>query len=176
MSVWTLDPMHSEVIFKAKHLVISTVTGRFQNFEVTLTTDEDEEFNRARIAFEADVKSISTNNDQRDTHLRSADFFNVKKYPKMTFTSQVFMAIDDRTFGLMGDLTIKDVTKKVELTAEFGGVVRDSYGNLKAGFDLIGELNRKDFNLTWDALTEAGGVIVSDVIKLEMHIQLIKQE
>jgi len=176
MSVWTADPTHSEVIFKTKHLVISTVTGRFQNFEVTLTTDEDEEFNRSLIEFSADVKSISTNNEQRDSHLRSSDFFNVKKYPKMTFKSQVFMAIDDTTFGLMGDLTIKDVTKKVELTAEFGGVVKDAYGNLKAGFDLIGELNRKDFNLTWDALTEAGGVIVADTVKLELHIQLIKQQ
>jgi polyisoprenoid-binding protein YceI len=170
---WTIDPMHSEIEFKVKHLMISTVTGKFTNFTADAET-EDDEFNKASISFSADVNSITTGNEQRDGHLKSDDFFNVEQFPSLTFKSTQLSKDANGAITLTGDLTIRDITKSVVLTGEFNGLMTDFYGNVKAGFELAGKLNRKDFNLKWTATTEAGGVVVSDEVKLICNIQMTK--
>jgi polyisoprenoid-binding protein YceI len=171
---WVIDPTHSEIQFKVKHLVISTVTGSFKTFEGTVETDGDD-LTTAKINFSADIDSIDTNQAQRDEHLRSAEFFDAENHPKMTFTSSSLEKTGEDTYKLKGDLTIKGVTKPVVLDAEYGGAMTDFYGQNKAGFEITGKINRKDFGLTWSATTEAGGVVVGDEIKLAINIQLIKQ-
>ncbi len=172
---WVIDPTHSEVQFKIKHLMITNVTGSFGKFQATVLT-EDEDFMKAKISFTADVDSISTNNEQRDGHLKSADFFDAATYPQIKFEATKFEKVDnDGSYELYGDLTLRDVTKNVKLDVEFGGVVKDPYGNTKAGFTINGKINRKDFGLTWNAVTEAGGVVVSDEVRIIAEIQLIEQ-
>jgi len=171
-TTWTIDPAHSEVQFKVKHLVITTITGSFKEFNGTVVTDDD--FENASIRFEASVHSISTNNEQRDTHLRSADFFEVEKYPKFFFESSSFMKKGEDNYELKGNLTIKGITKPVTLTVEYGGIMTDPWGNVKAGFELKGHINRKDFGLTWNATTEAGSILVGEDVKLQANIQLLK--
>lgn len=172
---WALDPTHSEVQFKIKHLMITNVTGSFNTFTVSAET-ENEDFTKAKVSFTADVNSISTNNEQRDTHLKSADFFDAEKFPQLKFEATKADNIDNAgSYDLYGDLTIRDVTKNVKLSVEFGGVVKDPWSNTKAGFTITGKINRKDFGLTWNAVTEAGGVMVSDEVRLFAEIQLIEQ-
>ena len=170
---WTIDPMHSEVHFKVKHMMVSTVTGAFDEFEGTAET-EDEKFENGSFTFKAQTGSINTKVADRDAHLKSDDFFNAEKYPELTFTSKSFTKDGDE-FKLVGDLTIRDVTKEIELEVEHEGIAVDPYGQTKAGFELTGKINRKDFNLTWGAVTEAGNVVVSDTVKLVLNIQLVKQ-
>lgn len=171
---WAIDPMHSEVQFKVKHLVISTVTGSFQNFEGSVETEGDD-FNNAKINFSLDVSSIDTNQEQRDGHLKSPDFFDAEKYPHISFKSTSVTKESDDNYKLIGDLTIKDVTTPVTLKVEHGGIATDFYGNTKAGFEVEGKINRKDFGLTWDGVTEAGSIVVGEDIKLNINIQLAKQ-
>jgi len=172
---WAIDPTHSEVHFKIKHLMITNVTGSFNIFQASVAT-EKEDFSKATISFTADIDSISTGNEQRDGHLKSADFFDAATYPQIKFTATKVESVDnDGSYELYGDLTIRDVTKSIKLDVEFGGVVKDMYGNTKAGFTINGKINRKDFGLTWSAVTEAGGVIVSDEVKIISEIQLIEQ-
>ncbi|MBD1392021.1 YceI family protein [Mucilaginibacter glaciei] len=173
LTKWVLDPTHSEVQFKVKHLVISTVTGFFKTFEGSLTTDS-EDFNNAEIEFSLDVNSIDTNQEARDSHLKSAEFFDAETYPKITFKSTSFTK-DGDDYKLNGDLTIKDVTKPVTLDVEHGGVAGDFYGNTKAGFEVTGKINRKDFGLVWDGVTEAGSVVLGSDIKLSINVQFAKQ-
>jgi len=170
---WVLDPMHSEVQFKVKHLVISTVSGFFKSFEGELIT-ENEDFTGAEIDFSLDVNSIDTTQTQRDEHLKSAEFFDAATYPKITFKSTSFTA-DGDDYKLVGNLTIKDVTKPVTLAVEYGGSAGDFYGNTKAGFEVTGKINRKEFGLVWDGVTEAGSIVVGEDIKLIMNIQFAKQ-
>jgi polyisoprenoid-binding protein YceI len=170
---WVLDPMHSEVQFKVKHLVISTVTGSFKSFEGILETESDD-FTNAKIQFSLEVNSIDTNQEQRDGHLKSAEFFNVEQYPKIRFESTSFNRTSDG-YTLAGNLTIKDVTKPVTLAVEHGGVAGDFYGNTKAGFEITGKINRKEFGLTWDGITEAGAIVVGEEIKLIINVQFAKQ-
>ena len=173
---WVLDPMHSEVQFKVKHLVISTVTGFFKSFEGELDTVSDD-FTDADISFSLDIDSIDTNQTQRDAHLKSADFFDAEKYPKITFKSKSFKKTgEDDEFELVGDLTIKGVTKQVTLAAEYGGSADDFYGNTKAGFEITGKINRKEFGLTWEGVTEAGSIVVGEDIKLNINVQFAKQK
>ena len=172
---WALDPTHSEVQFKIKHLMITNVTGSFDIFTVLAQT-EDEDFTKAKISFTADVNSISTNNEQRDGHLKAADFFDAEKFAQIKFEATKTENVDsDGSYELYGDLTIRDVTKNVKLSVEFGGIVKDMYGNTKAGFTINGKINRTDFGLTWSGLTEAGGVVVSDEVRIAAEIQLIEQ-
>ena len=173
-TTWTIDPMHSEVQFKIKHLMVSTVTGSFSQYEGTLEMAGDD-FADAKISFSADVNSISTGNEQRDGHLKSAEFFDAEQFPKLTFTSTNMRKTGDDTYELTGDLTMHGVTKPVTLKAEYGGQMQDFYGQTKAGFELSGVLKRKEFGLTWDGVTEAGGVVVSDDVRLVMNIQVTKQ-
>lgn len=172
---WSLDAAHSQLQFKAKHLVISTVTGLFKNYTVDVTTDGDD-FSNAEVKVTVDTASIDTGNDQRDAHLRSDDFFNAEKYPQMTFESTNIKKADGENFILSGNLTIRDITKPVDLKVTFGGVAVDPYGNTKAGFEVQGEVNRKDFGLKWNAVTEAGGMVVGDTIKIVGDIQIAKGE
>jgi polyisoprenoid-binding protein YceI len=171
---WVIDPMHSEVQFKVKHLVISTVTGFFKSFEGSLETVNDD-FEDADISFALNIDSIDTNQSQRDEHLKSAEFFDAAQYPQITFKSTSFKKTGDDEYDLAGDLTVKGVTKPVKLSAEYGGSTNDFYGNTKAGFEVTGKINRKDFGLTWDGVTEAGSVVVGEDIKLVINIQFAKQ-
>lgn len=170
---WSLDPTHSEVHFKVKHLVISTVTGTFKTFDGSFATENDD-FTNAHINFSLDVNSIDTNQEQRDAHLKSGDFFDAEKYPKITFKSTAFTK-DGDDYVLQGDLSIKDVTKPVKLSVEYGGTATDFYGNEKAGFEITGKISRKEFGLTWDAVTEAGAIVVGDEIKMNINVQFAKQ-
>lgn len=171
---WSIDPMHSEVQFKVKHLVISTVSGFFKSFEGSVET-EGNDFENAKIEFSIDIDSINTNQTQRDEHLKSPEFFDVAKYPHIKFTSTSFTKTGDDEFELKGNLTVKDVTKPITLAVEYGGSTADFYGNTKAGFEISGKINRKDFGLTWDGVTEAGSVVVGEDIKLTINAQLTKQ-
>jgi len=170
MAIWKIDPMHSEVQFKVKHLMISTVTGDFKAYDATAETSDDDSFENAQISFSAQIDSISTGNEQRDGHLKSGEFFDAEAFPTLSFVSTSYLNNE-----LKGNLTIKDVTKEVVLDAEFGGLMTDFYGQTKAGFEISGKINRKDFGLTWSAVTEAGGVVVSDDVKLILNVQLTKQ-
>jgi len=173
-TAWAIDTAHSEVHFKVKHMMVSTVTGAFDEFEGKAESSS-EDFTNANIEFSANIDSINTKNGQRDGHLKSEDFFNAEKFPKMTFKSTKFTKTDEDEFELIGDLTIRDVTKSVKLEVEFNGTAVDPYGNTKAGFEIKGKINRKDFGLKWGAVTEAGSVVVGDQVKLDINIQLIKQ-
>lgn len=172
---WAVDPTHSEVQFKVKHLMITTVTGYFSNFHVEAES-EDDQFSGARnIVFTADVNSINTNNEQRDTHLKSPDFFDAAQHDEIRFVGTNYENVGGNDFKLHGNLTIRNITKPVTVNVEFGGIVVDPYGQTKAGFTVEGKISRKEFGLTWNAVTEAGSVVVSDEIKLQAEIQLVKQ-
>lgn len=173
MATWTIDAMHSEIGFKVKHLVISTVSGKFKTFEGKVES-EKEDFSDAKVSFSADVESIDTGVEQRDQHLKSADFFEAEKYPKLVFESTSIVK-DGDDYKLTGDLTLKGVTKPVTLQVELGGVGPNMYGQTVAGFEVTGKINRKEFGLTWGAVTEAGGVVVSDDVKLAANIELVKE-
>jgi polyisoprenoid-binding protein YceI len=173
---WLSDPAHSEVQFKVRHLMITTVTGYFRKFKVEVETTGDDFTKASRILFTAGINSIDTNNSQRDTHLKSADFFDSGNHPDVKFEGKNFTDRGGQEYLLNGDLTIRGVTKPVTLEVEYGGIVTDPYGQVKAGFTIDGKIRRKDFGLMWDAVTEAGQVVVSNDIKIHAEIQLIKQE
>lgn len=173
-TTWTIDPMHSEVHFKVKHLVISTVTGSFGVYEGQVEAAADD-FTDADITFSADIESISTGSEQRDGHLKSPEFFDAAQFPKLMFASTGMTKTGDETYSLMGDLTLHGVTKPVTLKAEYGGQMQDFHGHTKAGFEVTGIIKRKEFGLTWDGITEAGGVVLSDDVRLVMNIQLTKK-
>jgi len=166
---WVIDPAHSEVTFKVKHMMISTVTGYFKKFDATVETDGDD-FKTAQVNVNIDAASIHTNNADRDAHLGSDDFFNAEQYPQITFKSTSFDGEN-----LTGLLTIRDVTKEVTLDVDFNGIATDPYGQTKAGFEIRGEISRKEFNLRWNAITEAGSVVVSDKVRMVIDAQFVKQ-
>lgn len=170
---WIVDPMHSEVQFKIKHLVISTVTGSFNSFSGEAIAPADtNDFSGSSIQFSLDVDSIDTNQAQRDEHLRNGDFFDAPQFPKITFESTSFEKAKGDVYKVAGNLTMKGVTKPVEVTAEYGGSAKDAYGNHKIGFEVTGVVNRKEFGLTYNALTETGGLALGEDIKLIANIQL----
>jgi len=179
MTTWLIDPTHSEIQFKAKHMVISNVTGSFLEFSGKMQTQSADKnnFENSTISFEAQVDSIDTGVEQRDEHLRSADFFEAEKYPKITFKSTSFKKNGlENTYNMEGDLTIKGVTKSVLLNVEYGGTGTDMYGQTKNGFALKGSVNRQEFGLVWSATTEEGAIVVSNDIKLVAELQLVKQD
>lgn len=175
MATWKIDASHSEITFKVKHLVISTVSGKFTEFDATVEAEKDD-FSDAQVSFSAKIDSISTGNEQRDGHLKSADFFDAAGHPELSFKSTALKQVSGSDYELTGDLTIRGTTKPVTLKAEFGGIQNDFYGNTVAGFELTGKINRQDFGLTWSAVTEAGGVVVSDEVKLAVNVEMIKQK
>jgi polyisoprenoid-binding protein YceI len=171
---WKIDPTHSEVQFKVKHLMITTVTGYFEKFDLEVETENDDFNTASRIEFTADIDSINTNNEQRDTHLKSADFFNSGEHAQLRFVGKKYESAGEEA-QLHGDLTIRGTTKPITLNVEFGGTVVDPYGQTKAGFTVSGKISRKEYGLTWNAVTEAGAVVVSDDIRVHAEIQLVKQ-
>lgn len=171
---WKIDPAHSEIQFKVKHLMITTVTGYFKTFDLEVETETEDFSTASRIEFTADIDSIDTNNAQRDTHLKSADFFNADEHAQLKYTGNKYDISGDGA-KLHGDLTLRGVPKPVTLNIEFGGIVVDPYGQTKAGFTVSGKISRKEFGLTWSAVTEAGQVVVSDDIRVQCEIQLVKQ-
>lgn len=170
---WGVDATHSEVQFKVKHLVISTVTGFFKKFSGTVES-QSEDFDGAKVNFSIDVDSIDTNVADRDAHLKSPDFFAAAQYPTIDFKNGVLKKESNEEYKLKGDLTIRNVTKPVELKVEYNGIVADPWGNTRAGFEITGRVNRKDYHLNWSAITEAGKVVVSDEVKLHFNIEVIK--
>jgi polyisoprenoid-binding protein YceI len=173
MTIWNIDPTHSEIQFKVKHLVISTVTGNFNSFNGSIETDSDS-FEGASVKFEADIDSITTNNEDRDTHLKSDDFFNAGEFPKLKFESTSFTNTDGNNYELTGNLTIRNTTKEITLDVVHGGTVSDPYGQTKAGFEINGTVNRKEYGLKWNAVTEAGSVVVADQVKLQLNVQVVE--
>ncbi|MBH8559293.1 YceI family protein [Hymenobacter negativus] len=171
---WTLDPTHSEIQFKIKHLVISTVTGSFKSFQGSMQSASDDNFENAQVEFSLNVDSIDTNQEMRDGHLKGEEFFDAAKYPTIKFESTSFVK-DGDGYKVTGNLTMKDVTKPVTLEAEYGGSAVDFYGNHKAGFEVTGKINRKEFGLTWGGITEAGAIVLGDDVKLIANVQFAKQ-
>lgn len=171
---WAVDPTHTEIGFKVKHMMFTNVSGKIAKYDATVETDGDE-FNNAVVEFSADADSITTANADRDAHLLSPDFFDTTKFPKLSFNAASFRKTNDADFELTGNLTLHGITKPIELAVEFGGLMKDPWGNIKAAFNINGKINRKDFGLTWNAALETGGVLVSDEVKVIAEIQLIKQ-
>jgi polyisoprenoid-binding protein YceI len=169
MAKWNIDPAHSQVGFKVKHLMINNVKGHFKTFSGDVEAASDD-FKNAKINFTADISSIDTGNEQRDQHLKTAEFFNSEKHPQLKFVSKKY---DGDT--LEGDLSIAGITKPVKLNVEFGGTAKDPWGNTKAGFTVSGKLNRKDWGINWNAALETGGFLVGDEVTLNAEVQLIKQ-
>lgn len=174
MATWTIDTAHSEIGFKVKHLVISTVSGKFNSFEGKLEGDPTDLTN-TQISFTADIDSITTGNEQRDGHLKSADFFDAANHPKLTFKSTAIVPKGDNEYKVTGNMTIRNTTKPLTLNVDFGGIQNNLYGQTVAGFEITGKINRQDFGLTWSAVTEAGGLVVSDDVKLAIDAELVKQ-
>ena len=172
---WVSDPMHSEIQFKVKHLMITTVTGYFTKFNVEAESEDENFTNASRIIFTADVNSISTNNEQRDAHLRTSDFFEVEKYPELKFRSTKVEKMDSDTFALYGELTLKGVTKPVKLNVEYNGVTKDPWGGERAGFVVTGKINRSDWGVNFNGVLETGGVMLSEEVRINSEIQLVKQ-
>ncbi|MBS1747536.1 MAG: YceI family protein [Bacteroidetes bacterium] len=174
MATYKIDPSHSEVTFKVRHLVISNVSGNFSSFEGGMESSKPD-FSDASIQFEADVNSVSTNSEQRDNHLKNDDFFNAEKFPKIKFQSTSVEKNGDNEFVLRGNLTIRDITKNVSLKVEHGGSVLDPWGQTREGFEVSGKINRKEFGLKWNAVTEAGGAVAGDEVKIFANVELVKQ-
>ena len=175
MTKWKIDPAHSEINFKVKHLVVSTVTGHFSKFDASIETNK-EDFSDAKINFEADINSIDTKNEQRDAHLKSADFFDADKHPKMSFVSKSVKRISDHEMQVIGNLSLRGITKEITLDVIYNGTVAGFGGTEVAGFEVRGKVNRFDFGLQWNALTEAGGVVVSNEVKIEILAEFNKSQ
>ncbi len=171
---WAIDPTHSEIQFKIKHLMISTVTGQFNRFEGNIEM-EAEDLTTAKAYFTADVNSISTNNEQRDAHLKNNDFFDVENYPQLIFETETVEKTDEENYKVHGILTMRGISKNIVMDAEFGGITKDPWGNTRIGFSLTGKINRKDFGVSFGLFTETGGIALSDEVKLLANAQFVQQ-
>ncbi len=170
---WTLDASHSEIQFKVRHMMISNVSGEFQKFDASVETDGDD-FTTAKIGFTADVDSITTKNEQRDGHLKSPDFFDAANHPQLKFEGTKLEKVDDESYKLHGNLTIRETTKPVTFDVEYGGTIVDPWSATRAGFTINGKVNRKEYGLQWQALTEAGGLVVGDDVKIHANVEFVK--
>lgn len=170
---WAIDPTHSEIGFKVKHMMFTNVSGKFTSYDATISTEEDD-FTNSSIQFSADIASIDTNNTDRDNHLKSADFFDVENNPKLTFISTSLVK-SGNDYELTGELTLHGITKTVQLETEVSGLLKDPWGNTKVALNINGKINRKDWGLTWNSALETGGVLVSEEVKLTIELQLLKQ-
>ncbi|MBL0743718.1 YceI family protein [Chryseolinea lacunae] len=172
-TTWSLDPTHSEVQFKVRHLMVSWVTGAFQKFEATVETEGDD-IATASVTFKADLSSISTNNEQRDAHLRSGDFFDADNHPQVSFVSNKLEKVTDADYKMHGTLTMRGVSKPLTVNVDFGGIVKDPWGNTRAGFTMNGKLNRKDFGISFSMLSETGGVLLGDDVTLNANMEFVQ--
>ncbi|GAB4143144.1 MAG: YceI family protein [Ignavibacteriales bacterium] len=172
---WEIDKAHSKVGFSVTHLVVSEVEGQFNDFSGTILTNGDD-FSDAKIEFIINVGSINTDNVGRDKHLKSDDFFNAEKFPTITFKSKSMTKIGDKKYKLIGDFTMRDVTKEIALDVKFNGTVNDPWGNTKAGFKVTGEVNRFDYNLKWNKRIETGGLVAGDIVSLNINLELAKKK
>lgn len=173
-TTWKVDNAHSEVGFKVKHMMITNVSGSFETFDAVVSISGDD-FSTAQFNFSADIESITTGVGDRDAHLKSDDFFNAEAFPQLTFASSSVKFNGDEDVVIEGEMTIRDITKPIVLQAEFGGIVVDPYGQTKAGLTVTGKIKRSEFGLKWNAITEAGSIVVSDEIRLNVELQFIKQ-
>lgn len=173
MATFKIDPAHSDILFKVKHLMITTVTGQFTSFEGELESSTDD-FSDAKVSFSADVNSIDTRNEQRNEHLKGDDFFNAASFPKIVFQNGRLVKGGDH-YTLSGDLTIRNITKQITLKVDYSGKMTDPWGQNKVGFEAEGIIKRKEYGLMWDAITEAGGVVVSDDVRLILNVQFTQQ-
>lgn len=174
-STWKTDASHSNVKFAVTHLVVSEVEGYFKTFAGTLVSAKPD-FSDAAINFSVDINSINTDNEGRDKHLKSDDFFNAEKFPQMTFKSTSLKKVSDKKYVLEGDLTIRDITKRVKFDVVYGGTIKDPWGNIKAGFKATGAINRFDYNLKWNSVTEAGGAVVSKEVAITLNLEFAQQK
>ncbi len=170
---WTIDPTHSEVGFKVKHMMVTNVSGRFKDISANIE-NATEDFETAHISFSAQIESIDTGNTDRDAHLRGADFFDAAQFPSLNFTSTSVKALSDENYIVTGNLEIKGTSKEIDLQVEISGEMKDPWGNTKIGLAIHGVINRKDFGLTWNAALETGGVLVSEEVKLIAEVQFVK--
>ncbi len=173
---WKVDKAHSNIKFSVTHLVVSEVEGNFKSYEGTVTTKSATDFSDLQADINIAVNSINTDNDMRDTHLKSAEFFSAEKFPSITFKSASCKKITEKTFKLSGDLTITNITKKVTFDVTYNGTTKDPYGNTKAGFKASISINRFDYDLKWNTLTEAGGMVVGDEVKINVNLELSLQK
>lgn len=172
---WILDLTHSEVQFRIRHLMISTISGYFKQFNVFLKNENDD-FSDVHIEFITDINSIDTNNAQRDAHLKSPDFFDAARHPQIKFESSHFEKIDAKNYKLQGVLTIRDISKQVTFNTVFGGITPDPWGNTRVGFTITGKINRQEFGIVFNAVTETGSVVLGDEVDVQCNIQFIRQK
>ena len=171
---WVIDPTHSEIGFKVKHMMFTNVSGKFSKFDATIET-EDSNFENAKIEFTGAIDSITTGNSDRDTHLLSPDFFDAAQFPEIKFSATSLTKIKEGDYVLVGDLTLHGITKSVELAAEYGGLMKDPWGNTKMALAFEGKINRKDWGLNWNSALETGGVLVSEEVRLNIELQFVQQ-
>lgn len=171
---WTIDPAHSEINFTVRHMMISNVRGRFENFTGEVEFDQENPSN-TQVEVKIDANSINTREEKRDGHLRSPDFLNAEEYPYITFESHSVEVLDEDSARLVGDLTIRDVTNEIVLEVDFNGLAKSPWGTLSAGFSARTTINRKDWGLTWNQALETGGVLVGDEVKINIELEIIKQ-
>ncbi|MTI39644.1 YceI family protein [Fulvivirga lutimaris] len=169
---WTIDKSHSSVGFAVTHLVISEVEGQFNDFDAKVVSTSDD-FAGSTVEFTAKAASIDTDNEQRDTHLKSDDFFNAEKFPEVKFNGKIVK--NGAKYQLVGKFTMRDVTKDVTFDVKYNGTIKDPWGNIKSGFKVTGTVNRKEYGLKWGALTEAGGAVVSDEVEIAVNVELQKK-
>ena len=170
---WALDATHSEVQFKVRHLMVSNVTGHFKTFDATVET-EGNDITTAKIHFHADIDSISTNNEQRDGHLKTNDFFDAGTHPQLSFDSTKIDKVSDEEYKLHGNLTMRGVTKEITLKVEFGGIIQDPWGNTRAGFEINGVVNRKDFGVSFSMVSETGGIMLGEDVKIHANAEFVQ--
>ena len=171
---WVIDPTHSEIGFKVKHMMFTNVSGKFSKFDATIES-EDTNLENAKIEFTGAIDSVTTGNTDRDAHLLSADFFDAAQFPEIKFSATSFTKINEGDYELVGDLTLHGVTKSVKLAAEYGGLMKDPWGNSKMALALEGKINRKDWGLNWNSALETGGVLVSEEVRLNIELQFVQQ-
>lgn len=171
---WAIDPTHSEIGFKVKHMMFTNVSGRFSKFDASIESDSDT-FENAKIEFTGEINSLSTGNSDRDAHLLSSDFFDVAQFPEIKFSATSFKKINEGEYILEGDLSLHGISKSIELAADFGGTMQDPWGNTKLALSLGGKINRKDWGLNWNSALETGGVLVGEEVRLNVELQFVKQ-
>lgn len=170
---WTVDKTHTKIQFSVRHMVIAEVVGQFKSYELKIRNGK-EDISDSKIELTIDTKSIDSGVPDRDNHLRSADFFDVEKYPLITFESKSFVKVDDEKYSLKGDLTIKNITREVELDVAYGGQIVDPWGKLRTGFKIAGSINRFDYDLKWNILIETGGAVVGKNVNFICDVELTK--